>query len=142
MIKWFVLFGLLLAQPCFASDNNESEELTSKNVWMHLVQLKLPEEICKPESEYSRCFELTHDECMAMTRWFTSACLENMESRLPTKLTSDDGKKWGAAAGHCVNDLFYKFLASKRIEGDNCPQMPKLDNSDQTLPDPTRPNNE
>lgn len=147
MWKWITLFSLLLIQPCFAQQPGNKagaeRDKISKNVWMHNVLLNLPKLLCQKDTIYRTCYQLTDEECMGMTRWFTSVCLDNVAKQLPDNLTSEQGEEWGAATGACVNDLFHKVLIAKRIEGENCPPMPSSEEiSIDLLPDPTKPSNE
>lgn len=111
---------------------------TSKKVWMENMQNNLPTMLCQKDQYFLKCFSIDAKECVDMNKLFVQACLNNAAVSLPSELTMEDAKHWGAVIGKCTLDVFEKFLPSKKLKTAECTgkedKADKTDKSDKAKP--------
>lgn len=153
MFRKLVLIILLFSQPYLvvAQDKKpapqETPQTTTKAAWSATLNEKLPQDLCRKESQFLTCFEIEPAECQTMVAWFSKSCLTNMSSTLPQTLSSKEGEKYGQILGRCVYDLYNMFLAEKKIDNEECPSYEPPEGMAEapepmepsTLIDPTQP---
>ena len=58
----------------------------SKKRWIAEMSRKLPGELCKDDTYFRECFQVTRSECVRVAQQTTDKCLEQYRSQLPRVL--------------------------------------------------------
>ncbi|MGE4350317.1 MAG: hypothetical protein AB7D28_11220 [Candidatus Berkiella sp.] len=97
-----------------------------KYVWLSRMKELLPTQLCGTDEYFLKCFDIDQAGCKQFSEIYLTACLDQIAPKLPTKLSTADGQKWGQMMGRCTHDLFNKFMADKKKTLPECADVTKL----------------
>lgn len=130
MLKKIFVFTCLTAMvvaavpAVFAGDEGAEEETpkaVSKADWLKVMQQGLPEEACKPESFFTTCFKLTHDECKQSILTEFNKCATTKDASMPAQFTEvAESEKWGGELGGCAGEQFVVTNMAKLNDTEKC----------------------
>lgn len=97
-----------------------------KYVWLSRMKELLPAQLCGSDEYFLKCFDIDQAGCKQFSEIYLTACLDQIAPKLPTKLSTIDGQKWGQMMGRCTHDLFNKFMADKKKTLPECTNVGKI----------------
>ncbi len=133
MMKKIFLFTCLTAMivaavpAAFAGDEDEGDDeeeapkAVSKADWLKVMQEGLPNEACKPESFFTTCFKLSHDECKQSILTEFNKCAATKDASMPAQFTNvAESEEWGGKLGGCAGEQFVVSNMAKLNDTEKC----------------------
>ncbi|MCS5709597.1 hypothetical protein CC99x_011890 [Candidatus Berkiella cookevillensis] len=105
---------------------NHEPKPIDKYVWLSRMKELLPAQLCGADEYFLKCFDIEQASCKQFSEIYLTACLDQIAPKLPAKLSTTDGQKWGQMMGRCTHDLFNKFMADKKKALPECTDVSKL----------------
>jgi|GEM_PF-5234883 len=110
-----LLWSLCVISPIANADQDHLVSQNSPQQWIEHMQTALPVKLCSIDSVFRTEFTVSESECLELTHLLCQACLNNVEPQLPASISAASGKKWGGLTARCIDDLYHKFYASRKI---------------------------
>ena len=110
-------------QTAVAAPTSEgaSSFAVSREKWTNEIEATALEEVCRPQSYYRECFDVTAVDCQKLIRNQVRACVA--KKRIPTSVDSFDGGSFYAShVGICLVEQIGREWRSKFLYKQKCVQ--------------------
>lgn len=117
LIVFFSYPASLLAQAPAETPSME------KYAWLTKIKAELSQNLCADKQYFMHCFDIDKPTCLELSDYYLTACIDNLSTKIPTKLSQKDAQYWGPLLIFCSHDLYSHFMADKKKNLPECEQQ-------------------
>jgi hypothetical protein len=103
----------------WAAGGCADETKVPRNGLLRHLRATMPSLSCEHEY-FTRCFNVSHDECEKPAKSAIDACLEEFADDIPEELTRSEGERWAEELGICAGAVLEAELADRKNSQPKC----------------------